>query len=215
MSHVRLPRAVEPYGMRPHARLAGDRKFRTTSQIAGRAHGNLLHRKINPATLFQILIIFLGFVLFQGHAYARTYDHKTRPQWLRFTATAYSVSGETKAQTITQEGRTLAADPHMLPIGTVVEIRDAGPYSGQYVVSDTGQDIVGRRLDIYIARTHEAIQFGKRRVKVRVLKPAPPTPREQRKAAAEASIAPKPPKDERVSSYYQYPETTTQTSSVE
>lgn len=201
--------------MRPHAQPARDRKFRTTGRIAGRAHEKSFLQKIGSAKLLQILIIFLGFVLFQGHAYARTYEHKTRPQWLRFTATAYSVSGETKAQTFTEEGRTLAADPHILPIGTVVEIRDAGPYSGQYVVSDTGPAIVGRRLDIYIARTREAINFGKRRVKVRVLKFAPPTPSEQRKAAAKAFIAPKPPKDERVSSYYQYPETTTQTSSVE
>jgi 3D (Asp-Asp-Asp) domain-containing protein len=190
MSHLRPRGLVELFGMRPLAQLARDRKF--------------LH----------IPIILLAFCLFQGHAYARN-TRSYHQLWLRFTATAYSVSGETKAQTVTQEGRTLAADPHILPIGTIVEIRDAGPYSGQYVVSDTGPDIVGHRLDIYIARTREAIQFGKRRVKVRVLKPAPQTPSEQRKAAAEASIPPKPPKDERVSTYYQYPATATQTSSVE
>jgi hypothetical protein len=48
------------------------------------------------------------------------------------------------------------------------------------------------------------MQFGKRRVTLRVVKPAPATPHEQRKAAAEATIDPKPPKADRVSDYYQY-----------
>jgi 3D (Asp-Asp-Asp) domain-containing protein len=125
------------------------------------------------------------------------------------------VYGETKAQTITEEGRTLAADPHILPIGTIVEVTHAGPYSGQYVVADTGQKVVGRKIDIYIARTRECIRFGKRRVRVRVLRPAPIEPKEQRKVAAEAVLAPKPPKEDRVSPYYQYPDQTTEKASVQ
>jgi hypothetical protein len=72
-------------------------------------------------------------------------------------------------------------------------------------VQDTGTKIVGRKIDIYIARTREAIKFGIRKVRVRVLKRAPETPEARRRAAAIVNIAPKPPKDERVSSYYQYP----------
>jgi 3D (Asp-Asp-Asp) domain-containing protein len=160
--------------------------------------------KVCAGRMLHVLPVLLMILfLFQGHAYARSRTY-SQNQWVRFVATAYSVSGETASQTITEEGRTLAADPTVLPIGTVVEVRHAGPYSGQYVVQDTGQKIVGRKLDIYIARTREALQFGKRRVTVRVLKPAPLTPHEQRKAAAEASIDPKPPKAERVSDYYQY-----------
>jgi hypothetical protein len=98
----------------------------------------------------------------------------------------------------------VAADPRVLPIGTVIEVRNAGPYSGQYVVQDTGAKIVGHKIDIYIARTREAIKFGVRKVHVRVVKRAPATPEAQRRAAAQVSIEPKPPKDERVSSYYQY-----------
>jgi 3D (Asp-Asp-Asp) domain-containing protein len=157
-------------------------------------------------------VLLLVWILFQGHAYAHI--GWERGKWTKFIATAYSISGETKAQTFTQEGRTLAADPRILPIGTIVEIRDAGPYSGQYVVCDTGRKIVGHKLDIFIASTHEAMQFGKRRVKVRILKPAPPTPQAQRDAAANAFITPKPPKDERLSVYYQYPEEADEESSV-
>lgn len=161
---------------------------------------------------WRIFVLLLLWLLFQGHAYARFgWEHG---KWVKFTATAYSISGQTKAQTFTQEGRTLAADPHVLPIGTVVEVRDAGPYSGQYVVCDTGRKIVGHKVDIYIARTHEAMQFGKRKVKVHILRPAPSTPQAQRAAAANAFITPKPPKDERLSAYYQYPDETQEESSV-
>lgn len=148
--------------------------------------------------LLRITCIVAVLVIAQGHAFARV-------NWTRFTATAYSVSGETKSQTVTQEGRTVAADPNVLPIGTVIEIRNAGPYSGEYVVQDTGPNIVGRKIDIYIARTREAIRFGVHKVRVRIVKPAPQTPNAQRRAAAEAIIAPKPPKSDRVSDYYQYP----------
>lgn len=146
---------------------------------------------------FRYICIGVVLVIAQGHAFAL-------PNWTRFVATAYSVSGETKSQSITQEGRTVAADPHVLPIGTVIEVRNAGPYSGQYVVQDTGTKIVGHKIDIYIARTREALRFGIRKVHVRILKHAPETPEERRRAAAIVNIAPKPPKDERVSSYYQY-----------
>jgi 3D (Asp-Asp-Asp) domain-containing protein len=160
--------------------------------------GRQLSELENPALKVLRIVLFLLIVsLFQGHAIGRTH-------WLHFVATAYSVSGETASQTITEEGRTLAADPSVLPIGTVVEVRDAGPYSGQYVVQDTGEKIVGHKIDIYIAKTGEALQFGKRNVRVRVLRTAPPTPREQRRAAAEATVLPKPPKSQRVDEYYSY-----------
>jgi 3D (Asp-Asp-Asp) domain-containing protein len=183
--------------MRLIANVAEGRQFREKTRWFSGAC-----RKISdierPAFKGLRIILFLLIVsLFQGHAFART-------RWLNFVATAYSVSGETKSQTITEEGRTLAADPSVLPIGTVVEVRDAGPYSGQYVVQDTGEKIVGHKVDIYIAKTREALQFGKRVVRVRVLRAAPPTPREQRKAAAEATIVPKPPKSQRVDEYYSY-----------
>jgi 3D (Asp-Asp-Asp) domain-containing protein len=159
------------------------------------------------------MLMLLTAIMLQGPGYARTRTDAPRRTevttgWRRFVATAYSQAGETASQTITQEGRTLAADPNVLPIGTVVEVRNAGPYSGEYVVQDTGEKIVGRKVDIFIASTKECRQFGRRRVQIRVLRPAPATPREQREAAAVASVAPKPPKSERVSEYYQYPPST-------
>jgi 3D (Asp-Asp-Asp) domain-containing protein len=86
-----------------------------------------------------------------------------------FVATAYSVSGTTATGGVTSRG-TLAADPAILPAGTRVRITGAGRYSGVYVVEDTGPRIVGRHVDIYMPSRLEAKRFGKRRVKLSVLR---------------------------------------------
>jgi len=85
-----------------------------------------------------------------------------------FTATAYSVEGETAAGTQTHEG-IVAADPDVLPLGSRIRIEDAGEYSGVYVVRDTGPKVKGRQVDIYLANDAEAKRFGKRQVRVEVL----------------------------------------------
>ena len=63
----------------------------------------------------------------------------------------------------------VAADPDVLPLGSRVQISDAGSYDGEYVVADTGRKIQGRRIDIYLPDHREARRFGKKRVRVRVL----------------------------------------------
>jgi 3D (Asp-Asp-Asp) domain-containing protein len=92
-----------------------------------------------------------------------------RPTRYRFLATAYSVEGITKRGTETHEG-IVAADRSVLPLGTRIQVMDAGPYSGVYVVTDTGAKIDGRHIDIYLANNQEAKRFGKKRIWVRVLK---------------------------------------------
>jgi 3D (Asp-Asp-Asp) domain-containing protein len=85
-----------------------------------------------------------------------------------FTATAYSIEGKTASGANTHKG-IVAADPRVLPIGSRIRVSDAGEYSGEYVVKDTGRAIKGRALDIYIADDREVKHFGKRTVKVEVL----------------------------------------------
>lgn len=87
----------------------------------------------------------------------------------RYTATAYSVSGKT-ASGIHTHRHVVAADPDILPIGSVIKIKHAGRYSGEYVVADTGEKIVGPKLDIYIPSVHEAKKFGRRHVTVSVVR---------------------------------------------
>ena len=62
----------------------------------------------------------------------------------------------------------IAADPRVLPIGTRVLV-EAGAWSGEYVVADTGGAVRGRRIDIWTPTSGEAMRFGRRAVKLTVL----------------------------------------------
>ena len=55
----------------------------------------------------------------------------------------------------------VAADPDILPIGSVIEVH-AGRYSGIYTVMDTGDAVKGTIIDIYMPNHEEAIQFARR-----------------------------------------------------
>jgi 3D (Asp-Asp-Asp) domain-containing protein len=84
-----------------------------------------------------------------------------------FHATAYCLQGRTASGDHVQQGM-IAADPRVLPIGTVVHIR-AGSYTGTYTVKDTGGRIKGRHVDVYVPSYREAKAFGRRPVKIKVI----------------------------------------------
>jgi 3D (Asp-Asp-Asp) domain-containing protein len=63
----------------------------------------------------------------------------------------------------------VAADPEILPLGSRIRVSEAGQYSGEYVVEDTGRAIKGHELDLYLPNDREAQTFGRRRVQVEVL----------------------------------------------
>ena len=84
-----------------------------------------------------------------------------------YSATAYSLRGRTASGQYVSRGL-IAADPRVLPLGTRVRL-DAGPWSGEYLVADTGGVIKGRKIDIWTPSTREALQFGRRNVKLTVL----------------------------------------------
>lgn len=94
-------------------------------------------------------------------------------QWMKFEATAYSVEGQTASGKMTIEGRTVAADPRVLPAGTRIQIDGAGPYSGFYTVHDEGPEIRGREVDIFIDDPLEAKKFGRQSVRVRIVSKPP------------------------------------------
>jgi 3D (Asp-Asp-Asp) domain-containing protein len=86
---------------------------------------------------------------------------------LSFTATAYSLGGRTASGRPVSRG-VIAADRRLLPIGTRVRL-EAGSYSGEYVVADTGGSVRGRKIDIWVPNTGEAMRFGRRPVRLTVL----------------------------------------------
>jgi 3D (Asp-Asp-Asp) domain-containing protein len=85
-----------------------------------------------------------------------------------YTATAYAQHGITASGEYVHR-HVVAADPAILPIGTRVKISRAGPYSGEYVVADTGNKIEGRKLDIYLPDVSACRKFGVKRVNVTVI----------------------------------------------
>ncbi len=84
-----------------------------------------------------------------------------------YTATAYSLRGRTASGRVVSRGL-IAADPRVLPLGTRVRL-EAGNWSGEYLVADTGGAVRGRKIDIWTPTTREAMQFGKRIVRLTVL----------------------------------------------
>lgn len=85
-----------------------------------------------------------------------------------FEATAYSIEGTTASGRQTREG-VVAADPDILPLGSRIRVHNAGEYSGEYTVADTGRAITGREIDIYLRSDREAKAFGRRTVEVEVI----------------------------------------------
>lgn len=85
-----------------------------------------------------------------------------------FLATAYCHDGQTRSGVHTKPG-VIAADPRVLPIGSRVRVTDRGT-TGVYTVLDTGHDIKGRKIDVYISSCARAKKFGERRVRVQVLR---------------------------------------------
>ena len=89
----------------------------------------------------------------------------TEPQ--AYVATAYNLPGRTASGMRVAKG-IIAADPRILPLGTRVRL-DAGPYSGEYIVADTGSAVKGRKIDVWVPSYREACRFGRRNVRLSVL----------------------------------------------
>lgn len=89
---------------------------------------------------------------------------------LSFTATAYCKGLVTQSGVAVRAG-IAAADPQRLPVGSVVEIDSTDArYDGIYTILDTGPAVQGNTVDIYMWSCHEALRFGRRPVKLTVLR---------------------------------------------
>lgn len=92
--------------------------------------------------------------------------------WVEFVATGYcpcmsccgKTNGITASGTQATAGRTVAM-PSNYSFGTQIEIEGYGTY----VVEDRGGAIKSNRIDIYFNTHQEALNFGRRTVKLRVL----------------------------------------------
>lgn len=123
--------------------------------------------RLIPALVFTIMLTFC-----QGQAIYAEYGPPPKPlvqQVSRgevtrvFMATAYCHTGNrTKTGTWPQVGRTVAVDPRVIPLGSRVWVEG----HGWRVAEDTGGLIRGNMLDLYMGSEAEAIQWGRREVRV-------------------------------------------------
>lgn len=89
---------------------------------------------------------------------------------LRFRATAYCKGTTTASGTAVRTG-IAAADPSLLPVGSVIQVESLGPrYNGIYTIMDTGPKVRGRQIDIYMWNCNEALAFGRRTLTINVLR---------------------------------------------
>ena len=86
---------------------------------------------------------------------------------MTFQATAYALKGRTRMGTSVRRG-VVAADPRVLPLGSVVQIK-SGKYTGVYKVEDTGRVIKGNIVDVCVPDNRDARQFGRRKIQLHVL----------------------------------------------
>lgn len=87
-----------------------------------------------------------------------------------FGATAYCKGIVTTSGVAVQAG-VAAADPELLPVGSVVEIDSLPPkFNGIYTILDTGPSVQGRQVDLYMWSCNEALAFGRRAIHLTVLR---------------------------------------------
>jgi 3D (Asp-Asp-Asp) domain-containing protein len=89
---------------------------------------------------------------------------------LTFSATAYC-QGFVTASGVAARNGIAAADPELLPIGSVVQIGSISPrYDGIYTILDTGSSVQGRIVDLYMWNCNEAREFGRKSIRLTVLR---------------------------------------------
>lgn len=87
-----------------------------------------------------------------------------------FTATAYCncrkccgkwADGKTASGTTPEQGRTIAVDKKVIPLGSTVLVDGV-----EYIAEDTG--VRGKHIDIYFDSHSEALEFGVKKVEVEI-----------------------------------------------
>jgi 3D (Asp-Asp-Asp) domain-containing protein len=134
-------------------------------------------RKITATAIVSVCFVFVYEATIRDSRYAarqatsRELSGTPLPgERLRFDATAYC-KGTTTASGVNVRSGIAAADPDLLPVGSVISVNSGDTkYSGIYTIMDTGPAVQNRILDLYMWNCNEALAFGRRAVQVTVLR---------------------------------------------
>ena len=90
---------------------------------------------------------------------------------VEFEATAYCHTGNpTKSGVYPLEGRTIAVDPKIIPLGsTVLVYTEDMELLGIFQAEDTGGAIKGKIIDIYMQLENDCLEWGRQKVFVQVV----------------------------------------------
>lgn len=122
--------------------------------------------------MYEAKVMDFQHLAVRGSAQALPGDEPVSPNanHLRFTATAYC-KGTTTASGVNVRTGIAAADPDLLPVGSVIQVYKLGErYNGIYTIMDTGPAVQGRHIDIYMWSCNEALQLGRRQIGINVLR---------------------------------------------
>jgi 3D (Asp-Asp-Asp) domain-containing protein len=132
-----------------------------------------LWRKALATTFAAVAFVGLYEVTILDSEYAALRETTAPPApgaRLIFTATAYC-KGATTASGVAAQMGVAAADPQLLPVGSVVQVDShESLHSGIYTVMDTGPSVQGRQIDIYMWSCNDALRFGRRAIHLLVLR---------------------------------------------
>ncbi len=82
-----------------------------------------------------------------------------------FVATAYHTHGLTRDGHVARKGY-CAVDPHVIPLGSRVHVKGIG----WLVATDTGHNIKGKRIDVWLPTAKRCKVFGRHAVQVLKIK---------------------------------------------
>lgn len=134
--------------------------------------GSRAVRRVLVVTVVALLVLAV-FTTRTRDSIEEVFDSEGRPRLgteIRFQATAYC-KGETTAAGVAVRHGMAAADPTLLPLGSVVRVdTNDSRYSGIWTVLDTGPEVKGRELDLYMWSCNDALAFGRQTVRVTILR---------------------------------------------
>ena len=132
----------------------------------------MLARRALAATVVVAAVLFV-FVTTIRDSTEEVFDASGRPRLgsaLRFEATAYCKGATTAAGVAVRTGMA-AADPALLPLGSVVRVQTpVDKHNGIWTVLDTGPEVKGRELDLYMWSCNDALAFGRQTAEVTILR---------------------------------------------
>ena len=129
-------------------------------------------RKMNIYILLAIKVIIFALVIFFLATSVKAMDKPNiygKP--VEFEATAYCHTGNpTKSGVYPLEGRTIAVDPDIIPLGsTVLVYTEDMELLGIFQAEDTGGAVKGKIIDIYMQLENDCLEWGRQKVLVQVV----------------------------------------------